>query len=173
MTNSLQRHFQEFAQYNRWATRRIMASAQAIPDGERKRDRGAFFKSLHGVLNHLLVAERIWLGRLQGASPSDYKLDQILFDHFNELAAGLDDADGTIIEHVEALTPERFDETLAYTTLGGDPQCQKRREILAHVFNHQTHHRGQATDLIQLINGAPPVLDLLYFQRSRQEPGAA
>ena len=83
----MKKHFQMFAAYNRWANERLYGAVRALPDAEYRRLRGAFFGSLHGTLNHLLVTDRIWMRRFTGSGPMQTRLDEILFD-------GLDDLEG-------------------------------------------------------------------------------
>ena len=80
--------FPMLAAYNAWANRRLYDAAAALPDADYRADRGAFFKSVHGTLNHLLVADRIWMRRFTGAGEHPNRLDAILFEDFSELRRG-------------------------------------------------------------------------------------
>ena len=166
MAGLYQDHFRMFALYNRWANAELYKAAAQLPEAALAEDRGAFFKSVLGVLNHLLVADRIWLGRLQGNGPVGYRLDETLFPALAPLTAARGEHDARLIEHIFALAEDQFTQDLAYRT-NAAPQTQKRHHILAHMFNHQAHHRGQAHDLLCQIGGrdAVPVLDLLAYQR--------
>ncbi len=167
MAELYQSHFRMFALYNRWANVRLYAAAAQLPAKALAEERGAFFGTVIGVLNHLLVADRIWLGRLQGGDPLAYRLDEVLFTTLDELAEARKAEDARLIACVYALEEAEFGGKVAYQTLAGVPQAQLRHHVLAHVFNHQTHHRGQAHDLMCQIGGkdAVPVLDLLAYQR--------
>lgn len=79
--------YRMFASFNRWANERIYAKAAELTDAEYRADRGAFFKSVHGTLNHLLVGDRIWMHRFDGAGDYPTKLDAILFDRLADLQA--------------------------------------------------------------------------------------
>jgi uncharacterized damage-inducible protein DinB len=166
MAGLYQDHFRMFALYNRWANKCIYEAAGKLPEVALAEDRGAFFKSVLGVFNHLLVGDRIWLGRLQGNSPVGYVLDETLFSALAPLATARAAHDARLIDHVFALEEAQFTEDLTYRNTAG-PQTQQRHHILAHMFNHQAHHRGQAHDLLCQIGGreAVPVLDLLAYQR--------
>jgi len=109
-----------------------------------RKEVGAFFKSLHGTLNHLLAADRIWMRRLTGVGDHPDKLNAILLDDLPSLHAARLEEDSRITGFVQGLDEPAFEEVLEYRTLDGAPQRQRRREILAHLFNHETHHRGQA-----------------------------
>jgi uncharacterized damage-inducible protein DinB len=167
----MKHHFEQFASYNRWANARLYQAAFGLSDADYRRDVGAFFKSLHGTLNHLLLVDRRWFGRLTGGDEGPQKLNTILYESRQELAAARADEDDAIIHIVSAYTPDDLDKTIAYSTTAGKPHVQKRKEVLAHVFNHQTHHRGQAHTVLSILTGKePPVLDLLAFQRNAPAP---
>ena len=125
-----------------------------------------YFKSVHGTLNHLLVADRIWMHRLEGTGEQPRALSAILFEDRAALGAARAIEDERIASFVAALTDGALDTLWEYRTLNGTPQRQPVREILAHLFNHQTHHRGHAhAALTRLGISEPPSLDLLIMQR--------
>jgi uncharacterized damage-inducible protein DinB len=167
MPGVYQEHFHMFALYNLWANEQLYKAAATVPADGLRQDRGAYFKSLLGTLNHQLVADGMWLGRLQGNSPLGVRLDEILFDTFEPLAAARRARDADIIAHIHALEEPQFTAPLSYATSSGTAQTQVLHHVLAHIFNHQTHHRGQAHDLLCLIAGADavPVIDLIAYQR--------
>ncbi len=156
------------ALYNQWANGRLYAAAGQIGHETLAEDRGAFFGSLLGTLNHLLVTDRLWMARLEGESPRGTRLDEVLHHRFDDLLAARRAQDQKLIDYVHALSEERLAAPLNYATSSGAPQSQPLHHVLAHLFNHQTHHRGQAHHLIGLTLGreATPVLDLLAYQRS-------
>ena len=161
-------HFSMFAQYNRWANERLYEVAAETSDADYRKDLGAFFGSLHGTLNHLLVADRIWMHRFTGEGPIHTKLDEIPFDELAALSVARRNEDERIIFYVDTLSEQEIDGTFTYSpmTMLGEV-TQPLGPALAHFFNHQTHHRGQAHCLLSEIGGrdfAPP-LDLIYFQR--------
>jgi uncharacterized damage-inducible protein DinB len=168
MPDTRQTHFRMFALYNRWANRRLYDAASALPAAELGTDRGAFFRSVLGTLNHLLVTDRLWLGRLEGESARDVRLDAILHEDLAALRTARAAEDQRLIGYVFGLAEEDLAGPLSYATTSGAVQTQPLWQVLAHLFNHQTHHRGQAHDLIGQILGRDrtPVLDLLAYQRS-------
>ena len=164
-------HFEQRAAYNRWANARLYEAALALPDADYRRDAGAFFKSLHGTLNHLLLTDRMWFKRLTGEGEHPNKLDAIMHEDRTSLALARADEDDRIVAYAASLSPEALDGTHSYKTTSGQPFTQKRRDILAHIFNHQTHHRGQAHMILSVVTGRePPVLDLLAMQRGGSAP---
>jgi uncharacterized damage-inducible protein DinB len=165
---SRQDHCRMFSLYNHWANERLYASARQLTPESLAEDRGAFFGSLLGTLNHLLVTDRLWMSRLEGASPRGTKLNQVLHEDFGELSAARRSQDEKIIAFVHDLDEERLADPLNYATTSGVRHSQPLHQVLAHLFNHQTHHRGQAHHLLGLALGqrAVPVLDLMAYLRS-------
>lgn len=164
-------YFELRAAYNRWANARLYQAAFALGDADYRRDVGAFFKSLHGTLNHLLVTDRIWMKRLTGEGDHPSRVDAIIHDTLRDLARARADEDDRIIRFIASLDTAQIDATLAYATTSGEPHSQPRRDILAHLFNHQTHHRGQAHTILSIVTGTePPPLDLLAMQRGAPAP---
>jgi uncharacterized damage-inducible protein DinB len=163
-------HFQRMAAYNRWANARLYEAASKLSPTELAAPRSGFFPSLLKTLNHILVGDTIWLGRLDGAgSPGVTRLDQVLHTEFPALKAARVTTDDRIVTFVDSLTPERFGEDLVYRTTTGEAMTTPVDQVLAHVFNHQTHHRGQAHAMLSSTGVAPPVLDLIYFLRDNPE----
>jgi uncharacterized damage-inducible protein DinB len=161
-------HFVMMASYNAWANARLFRMAGALPDALYRKEVGAYFKNLHGTLNHLLVADRIWMRRLTGLGDYPDKLNSIVCDDLSSLHAARTEEDSRITGYVQGLAEPAFEEVLEYRMLNGAHQRQRRREILAHLFNHQTHHRGQAHAILTMLGLAEPdPLDLLIMQREQ------
>jgi uncharacterized damage-inducible protein DinB len=161
-------HFVMMAEYNAWANGRLYGMARQLPDEQYRRDVGAYFQSLHGTLNHILVADLIWVRRLTGGGDQPRTLNAILFDDLPSLVAARQQVDQRIISYVDSLSDAQLEERWDYRMLDGTLQSQRRRETLAHVFNHQTHHRGQAHAILTVLGVCEPDgLDLLLMQRER------
>lgn len=161
--------YQMFAAYNAWCNERLYDAAAQVPDAEYRADRGAFFKSLHGTLNHLLVADRIWMRRFTGVGEIPPSLDAILCEGFEDLRAARRKQDVLINRYIDGLDHEKLTGMLRYKTFTSPQKTieQPLAPALDHFFNHQTHHRGQAHALLTAIlgNDATPSLDLLILQR--------
>ena len=156
------------ARYNLWMNETLYAAAARLSDAERKRDLGAFFKSLHGTLNHLLVGDRIWMRRFTGVGEQPPSLDAILNDDFAALRAARRSEDTLISRYIARLSESDLNGTLRYRTVVRPVDIvQPLAPALDHFFNHQTHHRGQAHALLSSIigNDATPSFDLIIFQR--------
>lgn len=170
------RHFQMFAGYNRWANETLYGAVSGLSQDEFSRDVGAFFGSMSGTLNHLLVADRIWMRRFTGDGPVHNKLDDMPYSGFPELKAAREAEDARIEGFVWTLTDESLAGIFTYTPVAiPEPVTQRLSPALAHFFNHQTHHRGHAHMILSLLGRDPPPLDLIYYQRTdggRQYMGA-
>jgi uncharacterized damage-inducible protein DinB len=161
-------HFAMLALYNRWANERLYEAVAGVSDADYRADRGAFFGSLHGTLNHLVVADRIWMRRFTRDGPVHTKLNEIARDDLVGLSAARRDEDERIISYVDTLTDSDIAGAFTYSSLTNPAEItQPLGGALAHFFNHHAHHRGQAHGLLTAIGGRDfaPSLDLVLFQR--------
>ncbi len=141
--------FQTLARYNQWMNDKLYNVCAEMTDGDRKADREAFFGSVHGTLNHILWADYAWLNRLAGYTYSLPPIGQPVHDDFEQLRAARIEADKVIIDWTDSFTPERLEEEVVWTA--GSDKVERRQPrwlLVTHMFNHQTHHRGQATTLL-------------------------
>lgn len=167
-------HYRMFADYNRWANRRLYAAVAELSDAEYREDKGAFFGSLHGTLNHLLAGDRIWMKRFTKEGEAPTRLDAILHEDFSGLATARIAEDERIITWVDGLDEARLAARFTYTPLTTpDVINQKLGPTLAHFFNHQTHHRGQAHAILTALGRPSLTLDLVFFLRTDGEKWAA
>lgn len=158
-----------FARYNRWMNTKVYDAASRLTDEERKRDRSAFFRSIHGVLNHILLGDRVWLGRFLGRVPPAgfmaegiKSLDQELESDFAELRRQRDVTDGELETFVNSLTAEALKSELHFVRRG-EKASAPMWWVVTQVFNHQTHHRGQVTTLLFQAGQDPGVTDIFAF----------
>lgn len=156
-------HFETLARYNRWANRRLYEVASQLSDAQYREDRGAFFGSIRGTLNHILVADRTWLERIEGTGPKPSSLDEILHDDFAGLRTAREAEDERILRVLAAIPAERFESILSYRSMAGTPHELPFTQVLTHIFNHQTHHRGQAHTLLSQFGLDAPSIDFVYF----------
>ncbi|HSP25902.1 MAG TPA: DinB family protein [Saliniramus sp.] len=169
----MQSHFKMMAHYNAWANTRLYDAAAAVGAEDYHAQRGAFFGSLHGTLNHILVGDRIWMRRITGEGEAPDTLDAILHDDFASLRAARETEDARIVAYVEGLDEAALGGLFTYRTITNPVDVtQPLGPALAHLFNHQTHHRGQAHCLLTQITGEAPSLDLIAFQRESRASGA-
>ena len=166
-------HYRMFGHYNAWANGRLYDAAARLTDEQYRADRGAFFKSVHGTLNHLLVTDYVWMHRFTGEGEASTRLDAILFETFVELRAARQAEDRRIVAYVDGLDDARIAGTIKYRRVSTPEEVeQELAPALAHWFNQQTHHRGHVHALLTGLVGEAPELDLLYFQRLAAKPAA-
>jgi uncharacterized damage-inducible protein DinB len=162
----MQAHFAMMAAYNTWANRRLYDACAALPEADVTAGLGAFFGSLHGTLNHLLVADRIWMARFAGEPPAETRLDAILHEGFAALRGSREAEDARIEAFVARLDDASLALDISYTMISRPgPVRQPLGAALAHFFNHQTHHRGQCHAMLTRLAAEGPSLDLVLFQR--------
>ena len=160
--------YRMFAGYNAWCNERLFDATARVSDADYRADRGVFFKSLHGTLNHLLVGDRIWMRRFTGQGEIPASLDAILYESFAQLQAARRDEDQRILRSVGALSEADLAKTIRYRTVVNPQNIeQPLAPALDHFFNHQTHHRGQAHAILSAIlgNDLTPSFDLIIYQR--------
>ncbi len=170
-THQLQ--FVRFAQYNSWFNGQLYDCVERLDDAERKRDRGAFFRSIHDTLDHILLCDRSWLSRIErSALPFASLANADLIPDLRDLAQGVTQdfealrskrrATDTVLEaFVRELTPEILEADLEYKNSKGTDFANPLWHVVAHIFNHQTHHRGQVTALLSQVGIDPGMTDFL------------
>jgi uncharacterized damage-inducible protein DinB len=178
MPVGLREHCAVMARYNAWMNRKIYDAAATLPDEARRRDVGAFFHSLHGTLNHLILTDRAWLvrftrdpsllGSIDGTTPEfTGRLDQELYTDFATLRREREKTDGDIIGWVATLTDDALAGPIRYYSVAYERHYEHPLWWAAsHFFNHQTHHRGQATALLVQLGQDPGTTDLADMLRN-------
>lgn len=137
------------AAYNQWMNRQLYEACAQLPDEVRNQDLGAFFQSIHGTLNHLLDSDRIWLDRFLGLPLSPKKIGKNLHEDFEVLRHQRTLMDQEILDWATALTAEWLQRPFNYTSnVDGRARALPTWVLVTHLFNHQTHHRGQLTTLL-------------------------
>jgi uncharacterized damage-inducible protein DinB len=160
---------QTMASYNRWMNERLYACCARLTDVQRKEDLGAFFKSIHGTLNHLLLADRMWLSRFLGRPFDINSLADELYADFAQLGHGRVETDAELAQWMHELTPAVLAGELRYTGIAKPvPRHYPVWFAVAHMFNHQAHHRGQLTTLLMQQGVDPEATDLISLpERNR------
>jgi uncharacterized damage-inducible protein DinB len=142
-------HCQMMARYNEWMNSRLYALCATLPDAELRKDRGAFFKSIYLTLNHLVYGDLAFMSRFTGAPAVVPEPAIELFDGFVSLRREREALDARILTWSASLTPQWIAESLTYTSkIDGKSRTAPKWVLVAHLFNHQTHHRGQVTTLL-------------------------
>jgi uncharacterized damage-inducible protein DinB len=148
------------ARYNRLANETLYGACKGLSDDDYRRDLGAFFGSVQGTLNHLLIGDTIWMARFEGATHPSTDLDAILFERLEELQGARRQMDQRIERFFSTLPPGFAAGNVRYVNNAGFDTEDPWSVILPHFFNHQTHHRAQVHTLLSQLGQAPPVLDL-------------
>jgi uncharacterized damage-inducible protein DinB len=167
--------FRLMSQYNSWSNSKLYDLVATLTEEERQHNFGAFFKSIHGTLNHILLGDRAWLGRFAMATSYTFhalqdaqlvfefeSLAQILYADFSELRHERTETDQVIERWMQELEPEMLSARVYYS----NPARGIEREHslwfgLTHLFNHQTHHRSQVTTLLHQMGHDYGVTDLI------------
>jgi uncharacterized damage-inducible protein DinB len=161
------------AAYNRWMNRRMYQAAARLPDATLRQDRGAFFGSILATLNHIAVADTIWLHRFaqpEAASklraalapfPLPSSLKQELAERFADLQRHRAALDAVITQWSGSPTTAQLSGELTYRNAAGKTYTRGWRQLVLHFFNHQTHHRGQASTLLSQAGVDVGVTDLI------------
>lgn len=162
----MRQHFQMLAAYNSWANAVLYDAAGQLDAEELNRNLGGFFGSLFGTMSHILVADRIWLHRFTGQGPSYGALDARPYDTLADLVAARVAEDERIVAWIDGLSDDQLQATITYTPVTNPvPVSQKLAPVLSHLFNHQTHHRGQCHMTLTALGKPSLALDLIYFLR--------
>lgn len=170
-------HYLTMARYNAWMNDKIYHCAEGLSDSARKEDRGAFFGSIHGTLNHILLADLIWLQRFASADWGAPSLQSLSFDpahaitgldmqpyeDFDALRAERTVIDAAILKWVKSdLTEAILKQDITYRNiLRKQDQTRPMATCVSHFFNHQTHHRGQVTTLLSQLGLDPGPTDMI------------
>lgn len=157
--------FPTLAGFNQWANGHIYDCVAGLPDDAYRQDRQAFFGSIHNTLNHLLLIDRLWCGRIKAKPVGISGLDDILYDDFQELKAAQEAENKALIELVAGFGEDDLQTSIVYQTSEGTPGERPLWLILATLFNHQTHHRGQVHTMLTQAGITPPPLDIIYYAR--------
>ncbi len=158
--------FKTLARFNAWANTGLYESCARLSDAEYKRDRKAFFGSVHNTLNHLLVVDRLWRGRVEGWKAEISSLDQILHKDFDVLRVARVAEDTAIVRLVDGLDAKRLLQPLKYKFMDGTPAETKLDLVLMTLFNHQTHHRGQVHVMLTQAGIKPAAMDIIDYENS-------
>jgi uncharacterized damage-inducible protein DinB len=157
---SLLAHFPMLARYNRIANERLYEKCGQLDSFEYRKQRQGSFGSIHGVLNHILLGDRIWMSRFRGGGHSTPALNTVLFSNFAELHAARKDQDNEIEAFFKTLEAGFLNRSFCYTNNQGREYREEASVAVSHFFNHQTHHRAQVHVMLSQTGVAPPSLDL-------------
>jgi uncharacterized damage-inducible protein DinB len=152
--------FRMLARYNRIANERLYEVCGQLEPVEYRRERKGSFGSIHGLLNHLLLGDRIWMSRFAGRGHTTPPLNSILFEGFAELRFARAAQDEEIEAFFAQTDTDFLQRQLPYTNNQGKDYLETAPVAVLHFFNHQTHHRGQVHVMISQTDIKPPSLDM-------------
>ncbi len=156
-------YYQLMAQYNRWMNRKLFAVCEQIPEADRRRDLGAFFGSIHKTLDHIFYGDVAWINRFTG-KPVGVEIGQERHSEFNALQQDRSTLDNAIVHWAQALDGEWLKKPFEYTSnVDGKTRVLPAWVLVTHMFNHQTHHRGQVTTLIKQLGYEPGITDIPWL----------
>lgn len=154
------RHYHLMARYNQWMNNKLYAVCTELPDELRKKDLGAFFGSIHDTLDHIMQADMAWLARFR-KQPLDFRPGQRLHEEFHSLHTAREILDLDIIEWTGTLSEHWLASEFTWSSvIYGNTRVHPAWALVSHFFNHQTHHRGQVTDLLKQQGYEPGVTDI-------------
>ena len=156
-------NFQLLANFNTWVNTKIFFACKKLEETEYKKDRKAFFSSIHGTLNHLLVVDRAYISRIEGKVHTLKSLDQILFESLLQLEEARIKEDKRLVDLVNSLTEESIHREITYKGFETGNTTYTINMILITLFNHQTHHRGQIHNMLSQAGIKPPQIDIPDF----------
>lgn len=155
----------KLTRYNAWADRLILDAAAALPPGEAERPRTTLFKSIVHTLNHNYVIDRIFQAHLEGREHGYTARNTPESPSLEALRAAQLEIDDWYVAWSDRMTEASLEEVVRFTFVGGGDGAMTRSEILHHVVNHTTYHRGFVADLFYQIPARPPTTDLPVFLR--------
>ena len=160
-------YVQTMTRYNIWQNDNIFGAAARLPDGARTQDRGAFFGSIHATLNHILWADQLWLKRFGvGEGPMAKTIPEGLaqYETWDSLLAARKICDGAIQAWAQTISPATLADDLKWFSVGAGRDLVTPMAIaVTHMFNHQTHHRGQVHALLTASGIKPGPTDLPFM----------
>ena len=156
-------HYRSMARNNAWSNHRLFAACARLPDAEYRAERTSFFPSIHLTLNHILIVDWYYLDALEGGGRgSALYADPTPFAELPALRAAQVDADRRLVTYTEALTPERLAGPVILER-EGVRHAETASAVLAHLFVHQIHHRGQVHAMLAGTAIEPPQLDEFFL----------
>jgi uncharacterized damage-inducible protein DinB len=159
-------YVQCMARYNRWQNENLYGVADGLSDEERRRERGAFFGSIHKTLNHLLWGDRAWMARFTTLpKPPGGVADSIsLCRDWESLKSERKASDRAMLDWADRVDDEWLAADETYYSMASQREWTRPRWVLVtHLFNHQTHHRGQVHGMLTQAGGKPHDTDLPFM----------
>lgn len=162
------------ARYNAWANKVLFAGVAALPEGEATKERPTLFKTMVGTLNHLYVIDLMWQAHIEGRPHGFTRRDDVLYPKLDDLLRAQQALDAWYLDWAAAQSEADLAKPVPFTLTTGNKGVMTRGEVLLHVVNHSTYHRGWVCDLFFQVPARPPETDLpVYVREIAKEDGAA
>jgi len=159
---TLESHFVAHARNNLWSNHRLHAACACLSGEEYFASRACFFGSIHATLNHILIVDRLYLGRLTRTELVSLQCEE-LHSELGALREAQASSDREIIAYCEAATGHSLARVVAFTRADGAVYSECVAQVLSHLFIHQIHHRGQVHDMLCATSVSPPQLDEFFL----------
>ncbi|NJN40766.1 MAG: damage-inducible protein DinB [Gammaproteobacteria bacterium] len=156
--------------YNAWANQTLFDAVAALPDGEATKPRQTLFKTMVNTLNHLQVTDIIWQAYLEGRKHDLKALNTVLHEKLADLWNAQQVLDRWFIDWSDRVSDAELAEVVSFTLLSGNKGEMSRSDIVFHVVNHTSYHRGFVADLFFQVPRTPPLTDLPIFLREVGRP---
>ena len=158
---------QMLTRYNAWANKAIFEAIAVLPGGEATKERPTLFKNMVNTLNHLHVVDLIWQAHIEGRDHGIQSLNTVLYTDLADLRLAQEAIDAWFIAWGDTLSEAAADEMVRFTLIGGKPGEMRQSEVVQHVVNHTSYHRGFVADMFYQIPARPPLTDLPVFLTAR------
>jgi uncharacterized damage-inducible protein DinB len=160
------------AEFNAWANAELHAACGALSPQALSENRDAFFRSILGTLNHILLVDLLYRERLEGRFPSRFRtLDETVETDLPALSAAQQEIDAFFVDYTSRLDSAALEQTMGFYTLLDDPEYWEvsRGTYFSNLFQHQVHHRGQAHNMLSQAGIDPPPIGFIEFEMERGE----
>lgn len=160
-------YFVVLSDYQQWANDRLFAALGRIDHALLQSPQGLFFGSIHHTVDHIMLVNRLWLGRLRSEIPQ-VDFQEVTYPDWDQLIEATQRQAEELTLWLETCAEDWFDGHLDYVSSAGEARSMWMRDVLTHMMNHQTHHRGQISAVITRLGGAAPEMDYVYYKREME-----
>jgi len=164
MNASFKNYFLMMAYYNQWANHKLFAAFSNLTEVQLNQDFDTYFSTVLHTANHLLIGDILWFERVSRLQPSNHALNDLIYNDLKQLKQARFEQDQRLLNLILQTEQIKFDDSITYVRRD-QMYTEPLHEILAHIFNHQTHHRGQMHSMLYALTGESLELDLIFFQR--------
>jgi uncharacterized damage-inducible protein DinB len=158
----------ELFEYNLWANNRLFEAAAQLPPEQYLQDYKSSHGGIHGTLTHIVAAQKIWVSRWKGA-PEETLLQTKDVASLLDLISIWERVSSDTAGVLKSMTDERLQETITMTTTTGKQFTHTYQEMMQHLINHSSTHRGQVATMIRQLGIRPPTIDLIAYYRQKQK----